>query len=85
MQVVKAPWLKRLVAGGDDVTVVLQAADGETITIEGETFINTRSLGDKVLPADFPIVQQAHARYKWDGEETVGMVERSSQPSKMQL
>jgi hypothetical protein len=85
VQVVKAPWLSRLVASGDDVTVVLQAADGETITIAGETFINTRSLGDKVLPADFPIVQQAHARYTWDGEETVGMVERSSQPSKMQL
>lgn len=85
VQVVKAPWLTRLVTSGDGVTVVLQAADGETITIEGETFINTRSLGAKELPADFPIVQQAHARYSWDGETTVGMVERSSPPSKMQL
>jgi hypothetical protein len=83
-QVVEAPWLRRLTASGDDVTVVLRTPDGRILTIEGETFVNTRSLGDKVLPADFPIVQQAHARYRWDGEATVGMVERSTLPSQME-
>lgn len=85
VRVTQAPWLERLVASGDNARVVLQTVDGRTITIEGETFINTRSLGAKELPADFPIVQQAHAHYSWDGEATVGMIERSSLPSKMKL
>lgn len=82
-RVAKAPWLTKLTTHGDDVTLVLETADGEKVTIAGETFINTRSPGDKVLPPEFPIVQQAHARYRWNGEETFGMVERSSLPKKM--
>jgi hypothetical protein len=81
---VQIPWLSRLVPRGDDVPFVLETADG-LVSIQGETFVNTRSRGSAVLPPDFPIVQQAHARYRWDGEETVGMVERSSPPSKMTL
>ena len=27
--------------------------------------------------ADFPALQQAGVRYRWDGEETFGMLERS--------
>jgi hypothetical protein len=84
-RVVQAPWLTRLTPGGDDVTLVLQTADGEKISIDGQTYVNTRSLGDKVLPADFPIVQQAHARYRWNGEESFGMIERSSLPKRMTL
>lgn len=81
---VKIPWLDRLQTGGDDVSFALETAGGE-VTIEGTTFINTRSVnkGSAVLPADFPIVQQAHARYCWDGEESCGMVERSSVPGKI--
>ena len=79
---VEIPWLDRLQAHGDAVPFALETVDGRRIEVEGETFINTRSLvsGQTVLPPDFPIVQQAHARYRWDGEETVGMVERSSAP-----
>jgi len=84
-RVVKAPWLTRLTPGGDDARVILETIDGETITIEGQTFVNCRSPGDKILPPDFPIVQQAHARYRWDGEETVGTLERSSLPKNMTL
>ncbi|CAN7556048.1 hypothetical protein LJR219_003989 [Phenylobacterium sp. LjRoot219] len=82
-RVVQAPWLTKLAPRDDDATLVLETADGETITIEGQTFANTRSLSDKILPASFPIVQQAHARYRWDGEETFGMLERSTLPEKM--
>jgi hypothetical protein len=81
---VQIPWLNRLVTKGDDVSFVLETAAGP-VSIQGETFVNTRSRGSAVLPADFPIVQQAHARYRWGNEETVGMVERSSPPSKMTL
>jgi len=78
------PWLERLHTAGDDVSCVLETAAG-TVAIAGTTFINTRSVnkGSAVLPPDFPIVQQAHARFRWDGEESCGMTERSTPPSKI--
>lgn len=82
---VGVPWLKKLVTGGEDVSCVLETIDGRRVEITGRTFANTRSRGSSMLPPDFPIVQQAHARYTWDGEETTGMIERSSQPSVMEL
>jgi hypothetical protein len=78
------PWLERLQTHGDDVSCVLETAGG-MIKIAGTTFINTRSVnkGSAVLPPDFPIVQQAHARFVWDGEESCGMTERSTPSSKL--
>lgn len=78
------PWLERLHTAGDNVSCVLETAGG-TVAIAGTTFINTRSVnkGSAVLPPDFPIVQQAHARFRWDGEESCGMTERSTPPSKI--
>jgi hypothetical protein len=81
---VQIPWLTQLVPSGGDVSLVLETEEG-LVTIQGETFVNTRSRGSAILPPDFPIVEQAHARYRWDGEDTCGMVERSSSPSKMTL
>lgn len=81
---VQAPWMKKLYTGGEDVPLVLETADG-LVTIEGTTFVNCRSLGASVLPASFPIVQQAHARYRWDGEEACGMIERSTLRDQMEL
>lgn len=80
-RIVEVPWITKLQTHGDDVSFVLETDDGR-VEVQGETFINTRSKGAAVLPPDFPIVQQAHARYVWDGEETAGMVERSSTPDK---
>src|ERR1700757_185231 len=34
-----------------------------------------RSPGHFALPSDFPIVQPAHVRCVWDGEEPVGMLD----------
>ncbi len=80
---IQIPWITELNPRGDNVSCVLETADGEVV-IEGETFINVRSRYKTDLSAMFgpnmPIIQQAHARYRWDGEETVGMVERSSLP-----
>ena len=80
---VDIPWLRKLQTSGDDVSFTLETMDGRRVSVSGETFINTRSIvkGQTKVPPDFPIVQQAHARYQWDGEETVGMVERSSRPA----
>lgn len=76
----RVPWLTALTTGGDDVSFVLETAEG-SVAVQGVTFVNTRERRASVLPEDFPIIQQAHARYTWDGEETVGMIERSSKPS----
>jgi hypothetical protein len=85
-RVVEAPWLTKLQPLGEDVSVVLQTADA-TVRIEGETVVSTHDITDpSEIPADqlaklanwtFPALQQAGVRYRWDGEETYGMLERS--------
>lgn len=86
---VELPWLRKLVTGGEAVPLVLETLEGKRIAIDGVTFTNTRSRGGHVLPPDWPkdwpIVQQSHAFYTWDGVRTTGMIERSSKPSVMDL
>ena len=79
----EAPWMRKLHTGGENVPLVLETADG-LFSIEGTTFVNCRSLGASILPASFPVVQQAHARYRWDGEHACGMIERSTLREQMQ-
>ena len=38
---------------------------------------------DIQLPPDFPVLQQTGVRYRWDGEETFGMMERSSRKDRI--
>jgi len=72
---VEAPWLKRLQPNGEDVSFTLRTADGD-VRIEGETILSSCLPGG--LSADFaPALHQAGVRYRWDGEETFGMLERS--------
>jgi hypothetical protein len=75
-RVVQAPWLSQLTPYGDDVSLVLETARGE-VAIEGETFVSTFAMGRPELPPNFPVLQQTGVRYRWDGEETYGMMERS--------
>lgn len=89
---VQAPWLTRLEPKGEDVSVVLETALG-TVHIEGETVVSTHDITDpSEVPAEmlekmanwtFPALQQAGVRYRWDGEETIGMLERSSPTDKI--
>jgi hypothetical protein len=84
---VEAPWLTRLQPLGEDVSVVLETPTG-TVRIDGETVLSTHDIdhSDKMFSMDalkaempsFPAVQQAAARYRWDGEEAFGMLERSN-------
>ena len=51
-RVVEAPWLRRLQPLGEDVSVVLETADG-TVRIEGETVLSTHDITDpSEIPAD---------------------------------
>ncbi|MDG5484076.1 hypothetical protein [Mycolicibacterium gadium] len=89
---VQAPWLTRLEPMGEDVSVVLETERG-TVLIEGETVMSTHDITDpSEVPAEmlekmanwtFPALQQAGVRYRWDGEETIGMLERSSPMDKI--
>ena len=68
-------------ANGDDASVVLESALGIT-RIEGETVVSTFQLGIPEMP-QFPVLYQGGARYRWDGEDTYGMLERSSMRDKL--
>jgi hypothetical protein len=72
---VDAPWLRRLQPNGENVSVTLRTADGD-VHIEGETILSACMAGG--THHEFaPALQQAGVRYRWDGEETFGMMERS--------
>lgn len=73
--VVRAPFLSRLTPIGEDTSLVLRTAAGD-VEIEGEnTFSTFLAPGQNVEFA--PPLHQAGCRYRWDGEETYGMMERS--------
>ncbi len=72
---VDAPWLRRLQPNGEDVSLTLRTDDGD-VRIEGETILSSCMAGG--THAQFtPALQQAGVRYRWDGEESFGMMERS--------
>jgi hypothetical protein len=79
---VDAPWLRRLQPYGEEVAVTLRTADGD-VRIEGETIVSACMAG--ATHHDFaPALQQAGVRYRWDGEETYGMLERSIPVDKLE-
>ncbi|TMS50989.1 hypothetical protein E0T84_21620 [Mycobacterium sp. DBP42] len=91
---VQAPWLTKLQSVGEDVSVVLETDDG-TVHIDGETVFSTHDIhhNDNTFSVremkkenpNFPALQQAGVRYRWDGEETYGMLERSNPIEKIDL
>lgn len=83
---VEIPWMEKLYARDEPLRLVLETAEGRRETIEGETYINCRSVSNNfAMPENWPIIQQAHARYRWNGEQATGMIERSTLREKMQL
>jgi hypothetical protein len=80
--VVDAPWLRKMQPTGEDVSVVLETAQG-TITIQAETQISTFSAIGTETGA-FPVLHQAIVRYTLDGESANGMMERSMPPGQVE-
>jgi hypothetical protein len=79
----KAPWLRTLTEKGEDVSLELETADG-VVRIEGETVFSTYEMGMPEYP-NFPVLFQGGVRYRWDGEETYGMLERSTMRDQLAL
>lgn len=75
-RVVKAPFLNRLQPKGEDVSLVLEAA-GNTIEIEGCTTMSTFMVMPPEVGGGLQL-QQALARYGYNGETVMGMIERST-------
>jgi hypothetical protein len=91
-QVVEAPWLTKSDlspenATGQDVSFVFDTPRGR-VRIEGESLLCSYDIArsdpsmfdSRKINAEnsnLPPLQQAGARYRWDGEETIGMLERS--------
>jgi len=73
---VEAPWLGTLQPSGEDVSVVFESSRGRT-RIEGETVMSTFDVFKRPDMPNFPVLYQGGVRYRWDGEETYGMLERS--------
>jgi hypothetical protein len=76
--VVEAPWLRRLQPQGEDVSVVLETASGTTRITGTSVVSNFSVMGGIGANPDFPVLQQAIARYTWGGETANGMLERST-------
>lgn len=80
-RITQAPWLRRLQASGDDVSVTLETETGST-TIGGETLLSTFMVMPPEIGGGLNL-QQAIVRYTWDGESAIGMLERSMPLDKM--
>ncbi len=81
-RVVKAPWMTRLRGEGDDASLVLESAIGQ-VRIDGRV---GPSLFDHhhFEMADSSILHQGTARYVWDGEECIGLIERCTLRSRLE-
>jgi hypothetical protein len=74
----KAPFLRRIVASGDDVSVELESDLGIT-RIQGVTALSTFRVHNPDIGG--LNLQQGGALFTWDDQCTYGMVERSSHES----
>ena len=81
-RVIQAPWLHALAPKGDDVSCVLETPQG-TVTVRGETALSTFMIMPPDVGGGGLQLQQAIVRYSWDGEESVGMLERSTAAARL--
>jgi len=72
---VNPPWLERLVARGDDLSVELHSELGVT-KIQGTSELSTFRVGNKDIHG--LDLHQGGARYVWDSQTAYGMIERSA-------
>jgi hypothetical protein len=81
-RIVKAPFMRRIVFEGDDVSVELESELGRT-HIAGVTALSTFRIGNPDIGG--LNLQQGGARFTWDGQSAYGMVERSTHESQTRI
>ncbi len=69
------PFLRRIMPRGDDVSCAIETAEG-TFAIGGKTVNATFHMGNPGVNGFNN--QQGGVKFTWDGQETYGMIERSS-------
>lgn len=81
-KVTDAPWLDHFQFNGEDVGMTLETPRG-SIRIDGETTMGMPTMAHG--KENFPPLFQSIVRYRWDGEEVLGMMERSNLPERVTL
>jgi hypothetical protein len=77
-RLVDSPWLRSLDCVGETWKVVLDTPGGPT-EIDGETIACSYTMGLGVNPSpDAFVLVHGMARFRWDGEEASGLIERSA-------
>lgn len=80
-RVVQAPWMTAVDAAQNNATLILDSPSGKVV-IEGHTLL---SMFDRehFEMAGTAVLHQGTARYCWDGEETIGLIERCTVRSQL--
>lgn len=73
-RVVEAPWMHRLEPAGDSAPLLLETAEGR-VRLDAVTVLKCFDHHFFEM-ADTSVLEQGVARYSWDGEETLGLIER---------
>jgi prepilin-type processing-associated H-X9-DG protein len=81
-RVVDAPWLRTTKPSGEDVSCVLETADGTAVRVDGRTLASTFMIMPPEVGGGLQL-QQAITRYTLDGETANGMLERSTAPGNL--
>lgn len=77
-RVERTPWLDHLDGSGEELAFSLRFGGGEA-SIEATTFAaSIRPPRPTAEGTTFPVLHSAIARFRWDGEEAFGMLERSA-------
>jgi hypothetical protein len=77
-RIVTAPFLRRIVASGDEMVLELESELGRTV-IEGTTALNTFRIGNPDIGG--LNLQQGGALFRWGNQKAYGMCERSTHES----
>jgi len=80
-RLVEGPWMKRLIESGADASLVLETAEG-AVHISGQTLLTVFDHHHFEM-ADSSVLVPGTARFVWDGEETIGLIERCTLRSEM--
>ncbi|MCE7796717.1 hypothetical protein LWE61_09105 [Sphingobium sufflavum] len=81
-RIVSAPWMTHLQDSGDDASLLLESEWGR-VRIEGTTLLTMFDHHNFEMAAT-SILHQGTARYIWDGEETIGLIERCTLRDRLQ-